>query len=333
MEFIHTINSHLNNGTKAYRDRISYFNKYDINSYRIALKSLDVEEINRIERLLYILIEEHKNINKLKIYLDIPYPGKKYRLHCRDGRKISNGDIIYIKKKGSGKGDCYVEDSFFDSIDKGAETFIYGDGEGMLKVVYIEEEEIKVKAQNDFILYNSKSIHVDGCIYSKTMDSELILLKNIIDKYDIYAILLSFCDSVESIKKIKRLLNFHNCVYAKIESYDGYKLIENIADVADGIIVARGDLGLNISYKDFYVIEDSIINIAKIKKCKIFVATGVLDSLTNCDVPDRAELFDFSYLLEKKIDGLFLSTKFGYNKKLEILERFMQRKEERNDNN
>ena len=94
---------------------------------------------------------------------------------------------------------------------------------------------------------------------------------------------------------------------AKIENYEGYKNIDEILEVVDGIMVARGDLGIETSFEDVPIMQKELIRKTKKTRKTIIIATHMLESMTTSISPTRAEVGDVANAVFEGVDAIMLS--------------------------
>jgi len=124
-------------------------------------------------------------------------------------------------------------------------------------------------------------------------------------KFDYFA--LSFAESAEAIQKIRQNFDHPIKLIAKIENETGFQNIDELIEASDGIMVARGDLGKNISFERVPIVQKIII-----KKCNeagkmVITATEMLLSMTESKVPERAEASDIANAILDGSNCLMLS--------------------------
>ena len=215
------------------------------------------------------------------------------------GPEIRTGDFVGGKtsfKKGQTSVIC-VED-------------IVGTSE--LLVDHIDGTDIVCVAANDGDVKNKRGINVPGI----KLGFDYLSPKDISDltfgahqPFDYVA--ASFCRRAQDIIDIKKLLieNGRNDIQilAKIENQEGVENVDEILDIADGIMVARGDLGVEVPAEDVPLIQKSII-----KKCKqrgkiVITATQMLESMQQNPRPTRAEVSDVANAIYDGTDAIMLS--------------------------
>ena len=120
----------------------------------------------------------------------------------------------------------------------------------------------------------------------------------------------SFTRTADDIRAVRKILDAHHSkmqVIAKIESTQGVRNIEEIMDVADGVMVARGDLGVEVPLEEVPVIQKRIINLAQRKGKIVITATQMLDSMIHNPRPTRAEATDVANAVYDGTTAVMLS--------------------------
>lgn len=121
---------------------------------------------------------------------------------------------------------------------------------------------------------------------------------------------VSFVSTAEDIKKCKELLQAlgsSSWVIAKIEKRKALENLEEILEVADGVMIARGDLGIEGPLEKVPVLQKEIINKAINRGKPVIVATQMLTSMVNAPIPTRAEVSDIANAVWDSADALMLS--------------------------
>ncbi|WP_412031569.1 pyruvate kinase [Metamycoplasma buccale] len=186
------------------------------------------------------------------------------------------------------------------------------DGKLVTIVQEIKPYEIIVKTLNEHTLKTNKRINIPGINFSLPFMSE----KDKEDiiwgiKFGVDYIAASFINSAKNVNEIRQLLkdnggeNIQIC--SKIESKRGIENIDEIIAASDSIMVARGDLGLEIPYYDVPYYQKKIIRKCKMAGKEVIVATQMLDSMEKSPLPTRAEVTDVYYAVELGADATMLS--------------------------
>ena len=197
----------------------------------------------------------------------------------------SNAKVVSISNK-----------TLYEKVDVGQSIFI-DDGSINLEVLEIVDKDIKCKVVSGGVLSSRKGVNVPGCDTGLPFMSEQDL-KDIefgIDM-DFDFIALSFIHSAKDIFTVKEILKRKHSedtkIIAKIENSEAVKNIDEIIAAADSIMIARGDLGIELPVSTVPIIQKQLI-----KKCyscskPVIVATQMLESMTENPIPTRAEVSD-----------------------------------------
>lgn len=185
--------------------------------------------------------------------------------------------------------------------------------DGAIEMTAIEKHGPMLVAQveNDGILGAHKSVNVPGehidlpALTEK--DKRNILLA--IDE-DIDFIAHSFVRSADDVKAVQDILDEHHSdikIISKIENQEGVDHIDEIIDASYGIMVARGDLGIEVPIERIPGIQRMIIQKCVEKKKPVIVATQMLHTMINNPRPTRAEVTDIANAIYSNTDALMLS--------------------------
>ena len=185
------------------------------------------------------------------------------------------------------------------------------DGELELKVVEKQADYLICEVQNDAALGSNKSLNVPGvCINLPSLSEKD--RKNIdwAITHDLDFIAHSFVRSKQDVLDVQQLLDERNSpikVIAKIENQEGIDHMDEILEVAYGIMIARGDLGIEIPAERIPAIQRTLIRKCVEVKKPVIVATQMLHSMITNPRPTRAEVTDIAHAINDRTDALMLS--------------------------
>ena len=191
-------------------------------------------------------------------------------------------------------------------------TILIDDGKIELEVLRIENKDVVCKIMNGGALGNKKSINIPGTHINLPALKE----KDINDliegcKHDFDYIAASFIRSADDVLAIRKVLKENGGenikIISKIESQEGIDNFDSILEVSDGIMVARGDMGVEIPMEQVPIVQKELI-----KKCNkagkiVITATQMLESMTTNPRPTRAEVSDVANAIFDITGAIMLS--------------------------
>ncbi len=132
--------------------------------------------------------------------------------------------------------------------------------------------------------------------------------------HDFDFIALSFVRSPEDVLECRKIIDAagkKTRIYAKIENQEGVDNFDKILEVADGIMVARGDLGVEIPIRDLPVVQRHMVRACALAGKPVIVATHLLESMIQNPMPTRAEVSDVANAVYEGADAIMLSGETG----------------------
>jgi len=142
---------------------------------------------------------------------------------------------------------------------------------------------------------------------------------------------LSFVQKAEDMAELKRLVNGKAACLAKVEKPQALNDLESILDYCDGVMVARGDLGVELDPEEVPVAQKKILRAARQRGVPAIVATQMLESMTASPAPTRAEASDVANAVYEGADALMLSAETASGayplETVEIMNRIIERVE------
>ena len=185
------------------------------------------------------------------------------------------------------------------------------DGLIELSIDKVEDTEIHCTVKNDGTIKTKKGVNVPGVHLSMPYMSQRDrndILFGIEQGFDLIS--ASFTRNAQDIMEIRHLLDEHNCtmrIIAKIENQEGIDNIDEILTVADGIMVARGDMGVEIDFAEIPAIQKHLIDRAMSAGKICITATQMLDSMMVNPRPTRAEITDVANAIYDGTGAVMLS--------------------------
>lgn len=270
--------------------------------------------------------EEHKAkidvINELRkdgylvgIMMDLKGPKIRCDNFENDGINLKNGDVIRIVKEevlGNNERFSVSYKGLYDDL-KVNDSFTFDDGLLRFQVIAKEEPSTLVcEVKNDYFLKSRKGLNAP---YIKLMNEYMSEKdKNDIEllcKEDVNFVAASFVRRKEDVLEIRKLLAKYKRddikVISKIESPEGVENIDDILEVSNAIMVARGDLGVEVDLTEVPNIQKELIHKCNLAGKPVIVATHMLESMQTNPRPTRAEVSDVFNAILDGADAVMLS--------------------------
>ena len=282
-----------------------------MNVARINFSHATLEERKEVEE---VVAKVNKDLDtNVAILYDTKGPDFRTGVMAEGGIKLEEGNIIRIVKKDV----LGTEESFTVNYKNVLKDINIGDKvlleDGLMKLVVIdkEDDDLVCRVLAGGLLKSKKGINVPGVdLHIEFLSSEDVsdIVYACEKKGDFLA--LSFVNSKENILAVREILKEHNSdmkIISKIESGIALQNLDEIIEYSDGIMVARGDLGVEIPCEQIPIVQKEII-----KKCReqgktCIVATEMLASMYTSARPTRAEVTDIANAVLDGCDAVMLS--------------------------
>ena len=206
---------------------------------------------------------------------------------------------------------CAITYSDLPQDVRAGDTILLDDGLVRLTVLETLPTAIRCRVENDGVMKDRKGVNVPNVRlsmpYMSQRDREDILF-GVQQGFDYIA--ASFVRTAADVREIRRLLDQQNSsiqIIAKIENQEGVSNVADILAAADGIMVARGDMGVEIDFTEIPIIQKEII--AQCVACgkPVITATQMLDSMMEPPRPTRAEITDVANAIYDGTSAIMLS--------------------------
>ncbi|MDF7668384.1 MULTISPECIES: pyruvate kinase [unclassified Lactobacillus] len=245
--------------------------------------------------------------------------GAEIRTTDQEGGKftINTGDVIRVSMDDSQEGNKnkihVTYEGLFDDTHIGGHVLI---DDGLVDLLITDKDdehrELVCEAQNTGVIGSKKGVNAPGVeirlpgITEKDADDIKFGLK-----HGINFIAASFARKAQDILDIRKLCEDAGCdyvkIYPKIESQEGIDNVDEILQVSDGLMVARGDMGVEIPFIDVPFVQKDLIRRANALGKPVITATQMLDSMQENPRPTRAEVSDVANAVLDGTDATMLS--------------------------
>ena len=255
----------------------------------------------------------------LLLGIDLDTKGAEIRTTEQEGGKftINTGDMIRVSMDATKKGNKdmihVTYDGLYDDTHVGGHVLI---DDGLVDLLIKEKDDSKrelvCEAQNTGVIGSKKGVNAPGVeirlpgITEKDTDDIKFGLK-----FGINFITASFARKAQDILDIRKLCEEAGAdyvkIFPKIESQEGIDNADEILQVSDGLMVARGDMGVEIPFMEVPFVQKSLIRKANALGKPVITATQMLDSMQENPRPTRAEVSDVANAVLDGTDATMLS--------------------------
>jgi pyruvate kinase len=285
-----------------------------VDGFRINF-SHNLSGINKVVKI----IRDCEKLNAKPVAIVADLQGIKLRISkiLENQVSLKRGDTFNFdlnKKIGSQSRVYLPYPEIFKKIKKSNKILI-DDGKFVFKIKKLTKNSIQTVCQNDCTIKNFKSIHIPGL----EVDFDDLTVK---DKRDITVakklgcnwIALSYVKNSKIIKQTRKLIPSDTGIIAKVENKSAIKNIKDIINTSDAIMVARGDLAVEIGANEVPHVQLDIV-----KKCSelgkpVIIATQMLESMIENNKPTRAEINDIGTAVFQGADVVMLSAETAVGK-------------------
>lgn len=257
-------------------------------------------------------IREAERRSGSTIGIAIDTKGPELRVCAKKDLAVQAGDEVLITNDAKEAGEMTVCIPFGGLLTLGEGTSIFvDDGHLALKVVGMHDKRLVTKAMGTHVLKSGKGVNIPGVPLNLPSLSEgdrsdvVFGLKNHVD-----FVFASFVSSDSDVIAIKELVGTGSHVpevIAKIESVEGMRNLAAILEVADGVMVARGDLAVEIGHEKVFAAQKRISRLSLARGKVLVCATQMMESMTKSTIPTRAEVSDVGNAVLDGCDCVMLS--------------------------
>lgn len=239
---------------------------------------------------------------------------------CRTQNEVEvtkGEEVLFSHKKVKSKRTtvCVNYEKFIHDLSEG-DSILIDDGDIKFTVLKKHHGYLSCRVENSGKIKNNKSINVPGVEVQLPSISEKD--KEFIDfaiEHDLDFVAHSFVRSREDVQEVQKILDAKNStikIIAKIENLEGVKNIDEILSAAYGIMVARGDLGIELPEEQIPTVQRNLIRKAILQKKPVIIATQMLHSMIEHPRPTRAEVSDVASAIYSRTDAIMLSGETAY---------------------
>jgi pyruvate kinase len=287
---------------------------------RLVAAGMDVARVNcshgnaaELESLVVAVRAVERRLDRpLAILADLP--GPKLRVApVAQPRSVSTGDDLVLASAGSaGPEDLELgfELDFARVVRPGSPVMI-DDGRVRLRVAEALGKRVRCRVETGGVIRSQKGVNLPGSYLPipSITDRDREMLEHAV-RWDVDYVALSFVRRAEDVEDLKRLivgLGGRQRVIAKIEKLEAIEQLEAIVAVTDALMVARGDLGVEVGTAEVPMLQKRMIRIGREAGKTVITATQMLESMIDAPEPTRAEASDVANAILDGTSAVMLS--------------------------
>jgi len=247
-------------------------------------------------------IETVREVADIPVVVDIK--GPEIRIKASQPKVLSKGDVLEVGS--NGKAVCFNHDLY----DKMAVNDLVLIDNGKIRTHVVEKADRKLflKVVNGGTIEDGKGVNIPNKHLSvPTLSERDLEILKLAKRLDAEYIALSFARNAKDVENLSKAHRFEGGIIAKIENSEGVQNMEEILDAASGIMVARGDLGIEIEPEKVPLVQKSLIKLCNQKGKLVVTATEMLESMIHQPCPTRAEVSDVANAILDGSDAVMLS--------------------------
>ncbi|MCR4278830.1 MAG: pyruvate kinase [bacterium] len=229
-------------------------------------------------------------------------------------RLVAGKEIVFSTAEHPEEGDIHVTLSRLHEDLKKGDKLLLDDGKLEVRVTRVEGRRIHTDVVQGGVLMSHKGLNIPGAHLKVPALSD----KDRSDarfgvKLGVDFVALSFVRSAEDVKDLRRLLDSQGKagkaikIVVKIEKPEALERFDEILRYTDAVMIARGDLGIEVNASDVPVIQKELIAKCRAANTPVIVATHMLESMIQNSRPTRAEVSDVANAVEDHADAVMLS--------------------------
>lgn len=256
----------------------------------------DVEQFSTV-------VDNVRNVGDIPILIDIK--GPNIRLQTQKQISVQKGDHICVGFDSAG---INFNFDFYNDVDLGDRVLI-DNGRIETQIIGKENRKLTLLIHNEGVIDDRKGVNVPNkkLQLPHLSEKDLKSIKFAVDNQCEF-IALSFTRSREDVNNLKQIApNFKGAIIAKIENFEGVNNFREILNSSDGIMVARGDLGVEIEPERVPLLQKWMINLCNNVGKTVITATDILESMIDNPIPSRSEVSDVANAILDGTDCIMTS--------------------------
>lgn len=279
-----------------------------VDVFRLNLSHGDID--GHLERLARIRKASKLTGYEVAVLADLPGPKIRVEPFPDGGVEMVPGDFISLLESNRGSTEteiCVDVKGLFSGLSAGDQV-VLGDGHIMLEVDGVSAKSVSAKVINGGRIQGSPGVHVPSeRLSASTPTAEDLVYAERMAAAGVEFIAVSFVRRAGDIAEVRQVVKNRAQLIAKIETNAALGDLSGIINASDGVMVARGDLGIDCPLEEVPHLQKMIIRECVERGVPVITATQMLESMITASVPTRAEVSDVANAVFDGTDAVMLS--------------------------
>lgn len=280
-----------------------------VNVFRFNMKHADVAWHR--ENILKVRGVARSMKERIGILVDLQGPEIRISTFDHEDIKMKKGESIFFTDSAPSRGVVFVPNGFPVASLVPGDPLMIDDGLNEFIITRKTQTGVYAKAVDDCVIQDHKGLNLPGKhINLPSLTRDDLLRLDMSAELDVDFVALSFCRSKKDLDKLKSEMEKRKLqakVVSKVESREALNNIDEIIANSDVVMVARGDLGVEVPFEELAYWQKVIIDKCRIKSTTVIVATQMLESMKASPRPTRAEVTDVANAVLQGTDAIMLS--------------------------
>jgi len=249
------------------------------------------------------IIEMARQVGEIPIMLDLK--GPEVRVRTEEPREVETGDIVVA---GFGDEEFAFSYDFYDEVDVGDKITV-DDGTIIAIVERKQDGRLHLRILDEGVIQRNKGVNIPGKRLSvPRLSGKDMKAIDYARQNNVEFLALSFTRDASDVANLRRHVGpGRQAIIAKIENQEGVSNASEILENSDALMVARGDLGVEIEYQKVPLIQKELIRRCNQRGKVVIIATQMLESMVDSPTPTRAETSDVANAILDGSDAIMLS--------------------------
>ena len=249
------------------------------------------------------VVDNVRKVADVPVMIDLK--GPEIRLRTSKERVVSEGDVLEAGFDGE---PVSFNHNFINQMSVGEAVFI-DNGRIRTEVTEKGEGTLRLLVKNGGVIANGRGVNVPNKhLKVPTLSARDRKLIEFAKEYEVEILALSFTRSAKDVANLRSAADgFKGAVISKIENFEGIRNFGEILDASEGIMVARGDLGVEIEPERVPLVQKSLVRRCNQNGKTVVTATEMLESMMHQPTPTRAEVSDVANAILDGTDATMLS--------------------------